>query len=77
VRAVSFQIGNDESVKDAVSTLISLESYVVVAIAFETDVAVAVRHAYEVGMIGKDRLWVSVCTCVKVPSICLLLYIYM
>jgi hypothetical protein len=59
VRAVSFQIGNDESVRDAVTTLMSFESFVVVAIAFETDVAVAVRHAYEVGMIGEDRLWVS------------------
>jgi hypothetical protein len=57
-RAVSFQIGNEESVKDAVTTLVSFETNIVVAIAFETDIAVAVRRAYEIGMIGQDKLWV-------------------
>jgi ABC-type branched-subunit amino acid transport system substrate-binding protein len=57
-RPVSFRVGNAASVQQAVETLKTFESNIIVAIAYEDDVGTAVAHAASIDMIGEGKLWV-------------------
>jgi hypothetical protein len=49
-RAVSFRVGNEQSIREAVETLESFENNIVIAIAYDSDVGTAVAHAAKLGM---------------------------